>query len=59
MTRSVIAEKVELGLRQADPDNGTVVGLEYWRATQAARRATADAPGRRWAPRETSDRALR
>lgn len=30
----VIAEELEFGLRELDPVDGRVVGLEYWRARQ-------------------------
>ena len=30
----VIAEELEFGLRELDPVDGRVVGLEYWRASQ-------------------------
>ncbi len=31
----VVAEEVEFGLRELDPSDSSVVGLEYWRASQA------------------------
>ena len=30
----VVAEELEFGLRELDPVDGRVVGLEYWRASQ-------------------------
>jgi uncharacterized protein YuzE len=30
----VVAEELEFGLRELDPDDGRVVGLEYWRASR-------------------------
>jgi hypothetical protein len=32
---TVIAEEVDFGLRELDPADRRVVGLEYWRASQA------------------------
>jgi len=32
---SVVAEEVEFGLREVDPSDGHVVGLEYWDASRA------------------------
>ncbi|HEX2412026.1 MAG TPA: hypothetical protein VHJ39_12735 [Solirubrobacteraceae bacterium] len=31
---TVVAEEFGAGLRELDPTNGHVVGLEYWRASQ-------------------------
>ncbi len=31
----VIAEEVAFGLRERDPVNGRLVGLEYWRASKS------------------------
>lgn len=31
---TVVAEEVEFGLRELDPDDRRVVGLEYWRASE-------------------------
>jgi uncharacterized protein YuzE len=33
--KRVVAVEADFGLRELDPDNGTVVGLEYWRASHA------------------------
>ncbi|MDQ3647266.1 MAG: hypothetical protein M3433_01525 [Actinomycetota bacterium] len=30
----VVAEEVEFGLRELDPRDHSIVGLEYWRASQ-------------------------
>ena len=30
----VVAEEVDHGLREVDPQSGAVVGLEYWQASQ-------------------------
>lgn len=30
----VVAEEVEFGLREVDPTDGSVVGLEYWQASK-------------------------
>lgn len=30
---TVVAEEVEAGLRELDPETGTTVGLEYWHAS--------------------------
>jgi uncharacterized protein YuzE len=30
----VVAEEVDFGLKELDPDEGRVVGLEYWRASE-------------------------
>lgn len=32
--KTVIAEEVDLGLRELDPRTGQVIGLEYWNASQ-------------------------
>jgi uncharacterized protein YuzE len=32
--KHVIAEEVDFGLRELDPDGRSVVGLEYWRASE-------------------------
>jgi uncharacterized protein YuzE len=32
---TVIAEEFDTGLRELDPKSGHIVGLEYWRASQA------------------------
>lgn len=32
---TVVAEETEFGLRELDPRDGRLVGLEYWRASQA------------------------
>lgn len=31
---TVVAEEVESGLREIDPDTGRTVGLEYWHASE-------------------------
>jgi uncharacterized protein YuzE len=31
---TVVAEEVEFGLREVDPSDRHVVGLEYWRASE-------------------------
>lgn len=31
---AVVAEEVEHGLRELDPNTGALVGLEYWQASQ-------------------------
>jgi len=31
----VVADEAESGLIEKDPDTGTIVGLEYWRASGA------------------------
>lgn len=31
---TVVAEEVEFGLRELDPNDGHVVALEYWRASE-------------------------
>jgi uncharacterized protein YuzE len=30
---TVVAEEIETGLREIDPDSGRIVGLEYWQAS--------------------------
>jgi uncharacterized protein YuzE len=30
----VVAEEVEFGLKELDPENGHIVGLEYWHASK-------------------------
>jgi uncharacterized protein YuzE len=32
--RTVLAEQVEFGLREIDPSDRRIVGLEYWRASE-------------------------
>ncbi len=31
---TVVAEEITTGLRETDPTNGHIVGLEYWHASQ-------------------------
>jgi uncharacterized protein YuzE len=31
---TVVAEEIETGLREIDPDSGRVVGLEFWQASR-------------------------
>lgn len=47
----MIAEELECGLREVDPVDRTVVGLEYWRASQVL---PADLLRRLPAPRSAS-----
>lgn len=31
---TVVAEEIEIGLREIDPASGRIVGLEYWQASR-------------------------
>jgi uncharacterized protein YuzE len=33
--RTVVSEETAIGLRDLDPTTGSVVGLEYWRASES------------------------
>ena len=33
--KTVVSDEAEFGLREIDPVDGRVVGLEYWRASEA------------------------